>query len=121
MHTEPRLEPARAGVVPARPRIGLLGVMQSLYDEMLPGIADRQAAYAREVAAALSGVAEVEVAPPVKERADAERAMRDLEGARPRRPARRDAHLRARRCASRASSRRRRCRSAWRTSSPSPR
>ena len=50
MHTEPRLEPARAGVVPARPRIGLLGVMQSLYDDMLPGIADRQAAYAREVA-----------------------------------------------------------------------
>ena len=80
MHTEPRLEPARAGVVPARPRIGLLGVMQSLYDDMLPGIADRQAAYAREVAAALSGVAEVEVAPPVKERADAERAMADLAG-----------------------------------------
>jgi len=80
VHTEPRLEPARAGVVPARPRIGLLGVMQSLYDDMLPGIADRQAAYAREVAAALSGVAEVEVAPPVKERADAERAMADLAG-----------------------------------------
>jgi L-arabinose isomerase len=54
--------------------------MQSLYDDMLPGIADRQAAYAREVAAALSGVAEVEVAPPVKERADAERAMADLAG-----------------------------------------
>ena len=80
MHTEPRLEPARAGVVPARPRIGLLGVMQSLYDDMLPGIADRQAAYAREVAEALSGVADVEVAPPVKERADAERAMADLAG-----------------------------------------
>src|SRR3954469_25691708 len=54
--------------------------MQSLYDEMLPGIAERQGAYAREVAAALEGVADVEVAPPVKERADAERALRDLEG-----------------------------------------
>src|SRR4051812_44895975 len=52
--------------------------MQSLYDEMLPGIAERQAAYAREVAEALSGVADVEVAPPVKERADAEKAMADL-------------------------------------------
>jgi L-arabinose isomerase len=80
VRTEPRLEPAPAEVVPARPRIGLLGVMQSLYDDMLPGIAERQAAYARDVAAALSGVADVEVAPPVKERADAERAMADLAG-----------------------------------------
>jgi L-arabinose isomerase len=62
------------------PRIGLLGIMQSLYDEMLPGIADRQAGYAAEVAEALAGVAEVQVAPPVKEREDAERAMRDLHG-----------------------------------------
>jgi L-arabinose isomerase len=52
--------------------------MQSLYDDMLPGIAERQAAYAQEVAAALSDVADVEVAPPVKEREDAERAMADL-------------------------------------------
>jgi L-arabinose isomerase len=61
------------------PRIGLLGVMQSLYDEMLPGIAERQAGYAAEVADALRDVAEVQVAPPVKEREDAERAMRDLQ------------------------------------------
>src|SRR4051794_20023070 len=65
---------------PALPRIGLLGIMQSLYDDMLPGITERQAEYARQIAAALSGVAEVEVAPPSKERADAERALRDLEG-----------------------------------------
>jgi L-arabinose isomerase len=76
--TEPRPETSPAGVAQARPRIGLLGVMQSLYDDMLPGIVERQAAYAREVAAALSGVADVEVAPPVKERPDAERAMADL-------------------------------------------
>src|SRR3954465_14597555 len=65
---------------PALPRIGLLGIMQSLYDDMLPGITERQAEYARQIAAALSGVAEVEVAPPVKDRADAERALRELEG-----------------------------------------
>ncbi len=63
-----------------RPRIGLLGIMQSLYDDMLPGIAERQAAYAAELAAALADVADVEVAPPVKEREDAERVMRDFEG-----------------------------------------
>src|SRR5687768_9911259 len=62
------------------PRIGLLGIMQGLYDEMLPGIAERQAAYARELADALAGEADVVVAPPVKEREDAERAMRSLEG-----------------------------------------
>jgi L-arabinose isomerase len=78
--TEPAIDLAPAGVAHARPRIGLLGVMQSLYDDMLPGITERQAAYAREVAAALSGVADVEVAPPVKERADAERVMADLAG-----------------------------------------
>ena len=64
----------------ARPRIGLLGIMQGLYDDMLPGIAERQAAYAAELAAALGDVAEIELVPPVKEREDAERAMRDFEG-----------------------------------------
>jgi L-arabinose isomerase len=64
---------------PARPRIGLLGIMQSLYDEMLPGITDRQAAWAAELAAALGTEAEFDVAPPVKEREDAERSVRELE------------------------------------------
>src|SRR3954462_11434697 len=76
--TRTSTDSAESGVTAARPRIGLLGVMQSLYDDMLPGIVERQAAYAREVAAALSDVANVEGAPPVKERADAERAMADL-------------------------------------------
>jgi L-arabinose isomerase len=62
-----------------RPRIGLLGIMQGLYDDMLPGIAERQAAYARELAEALEGEVDVVVAPPVKDRPDAERAMRSLE------------------------------------------
>jgi len=67
-------------VMHARPRIALLGIMQSLYDAMLPGIAERQAGYAAEVAAALEGVADVRVAVPVKEREDAERVMRELQG-----------------------------------------
>jgi L-arabinose isomerase len=69
-------------VAPVLPRIGLLGIMQSLYDDMLPGIAERQAGYAAEVAGGLAGVAHVEVSPPVKERADAEAAMRELESQR---------------------------------------
>jgi L-arabinose isomerase len=54
--------------------------MQHLYDEMLPGIAERQGAYTREVAAALRDVAEVEVAPPALDRADVERTLAGLEG-----------------------------------------
>jgi L-arabinose isomerase len=67
-------------VTEPRPRIGLLGIMQGLYDDMLPGIAERQGAYARELAGALEDEADVVVAPPVKDRADAERAMRSLAG-----------------------------------------
>jgi L-arabinose isomerase len=78
--TATRTSTDSADATQSLPRIGLLGVMQSLYDEMLPGISERQAAYAAEVAAALQGVAEVQVAPPVKEREDAERAMRELHG-----------------------------------------
>jgi L-arabinose isomerase len=63
-----------------RPRIGLLGIMQSLYDDMLPGIAERQADYAAQVAGALADVADVEVTAPVKEREDAERVMAQLAG-----------------------------------------
>jgi len=66
------------GTRAARPRIGLLGVMQALYDDMLPGITERQAGYARAVAEALAGVAEVELTAPVKTRADADRAVREL-------------------------------------------
>ncbi len=29
-----------------RPKIGLLGIMQELYDEMIPGITEHQAQYA---------------------------------------------------------------------------
>ena len=40
--------PARPTPPPAA--IGLLGIMQALYDDMLPGITERQAGYAREIA-----------------------------------------------------------------------
>jgi L-arabinose isomerase len=75
------IEP-RAAAAPSesiRPRVGLLGIMQALYDDMLPGITDRQAAYAAEVAAALAGVVDVEPAPPVKDRDGVERTVADLE------------------------------------------
>jgi L-arabinose isomerase len=62
-----------------RPRIGLLGIMQALYDDMLPGITERQAAYARELGAALEGVADVEVGPPARDRDDIDRIVADFE------------------------------------------
>jgi len=33
-----------------KPRIGLLGIMQALYDDMIPGIAERQDRYAHDIA-----------------------------------------------------------------------
>jgi L-arabinose isomerase len=68
-----------------KPRIGLLGIMQDLYDHMIPGITGRQDGYAHEIAGFLGDLAEVRVGDPVKNRADAERVMRgfvaeDLDG-----------------------------------------
>jgi L-arabinose isomerase len=64
-----------------QPRIGILGIMQDLYDEMIPGIAERQAGYAGEIAAHLADLAEFIPSKPVKYREDAERAMREFENA----------------------------------------
>jgi L-arabinose isomerase len=55
---------------PQRPRIGLLGIMQALYDASLPGITERQAGFAREVAEQLSDVADVEFIRPARSRED---------------------------------------------------
>ena len=55
-----------------KPRIGLLGIMQELYDEMLPGITEHQAEYARSVAARLADVADVEFVRPARNREDVE-------------------------------------------------
>lgn len=70
--TPPRL-------LPARPRIGVLGITQALYDAMLPGITERQEAYARTVAESLGEVADFVVAPAVKDRAGIDTAVRDFE------------------------------------------
>jgi L-arabinose isomerase len=64
-----------------KPRIGILGIMQDLYDDMVPGIAQRQAGYAAELAQHLSGVGEFIPSEPVKYREDAERAMGEFERA----------------------------------------
>jgi L-arabinose isomerase len=62
-----------------KPKIGILGIMQDLYDDMIPDIAARQAGYAREVAAHLADVADFYPSEPIKYREDAERAMRRFE------------------------------------------
>ena len=53
-----------------RPRIGLLGIMQELYDEMIPGITDHQAQYAASVAERLAPVAEVMFTRPARNQQD---------------------------------------------------
>jgi L-arabinose isomerase len=64
-----------------KPRIGILGIMQDLYDEMIPGIAERQEGYAAELATHLADVAEFIPSKAIKYREDAERAMREFEQA----------------------------------------
>ena len=64
-----------------KPRIGVLGIMQDLYDDMIPGIAQRQAGYAAELAAALADVGEFVPSEPIKYREDAEREMARFEAA----------------------------------------
>jgi L-arabinose isomerase len=64
-----------------KPRIGILGIMQDLYDDMIPGIAQRQAGYAAEIAAHLANVAEFIPGDLVKYREDAERVMGEFEAA----------------------------------------
>src|SRR6478735_710083 len=50
--TATRTSTASAERVATRPRVGVLGIMQELYDEMLPGITERQGAYAEAIGAA---------------------------------------------------------------------
>jgi L-arabinose isomerase len=64
-----------------KPRIGILGIMQDLYDDMIPGIARRQEGYAAELAASLAGVGEFIPGKAVKYREDAEAVMREFENA----------------------------------------
>src|ERR1043166_8373989 len=64
-----------------KPRIGILGIMQDLYDDMIPGIAQRQAGYAANRAAARADVGDFVPSEPIKYREDAEREMRKFEAA----------------------------------------
>jgi L-arabinose isomerase len=65
---------------PERPRIGLLGIMQELYDEMIPGITDHQAQYAADVAQRLGEVGEVIFTATARNREDIERTTQELLG-----------------------------------------
>lgn len=64
-----------------KPRIGVLGITQALYDHMIPGITERQGRYAQDVADQLGDVADWVVGRPVKTREDAEKVMREFENA----------------------------------------
>jgi L-arabinose isomerase len=64
--------------MPDKPKIGLLGIMQELYDDMLPGITERQGEYATSVARALSDVADVTFVRPARNRDDVEALMREF-------------------------------------------
>ncbi len=61
-----------------QPRIGLLGIMQELYDEMIPGITDHQAQYASRVADRLGSAADVLFTRPARNREDIEAVTREL-------------------------------------------
>src|SRR3954470_24947942 len=65
--------------VATRPRLGVLGIMQELYDEMLPGITERQDAYLRKLAGGLDEVVDAVVAAPARTRDDIEREVAELE------------------------------------------
>src|ERR1700753_2936766 len=62
-----------------RLRIGILGIMQDLYDDDIPGLAQRHEGDAGGVAQHLSEVGEFIPSKAIKYREDAERAMREFE------------------------------------------
>ena len=72
--------------------------MQELYDDMIPGITEHQAAYAERVRDQLADVAEVVFLRPARNRDDVEAVLRELAGPGRGRDRDRDAHLRPRRC-----------------------
>ncbi|HTW99533.1 MAG TPA: L-fucose/L-arabinose isomerase family protein [Acidimicrobiales bacterium] len=61
------------------PRIGLLGIMQELYDEMIPRITEHQAAFARELVERCAGVAELSFSRPARNQSDIEEIVKDLQ------------------------------------------
>lgn len=61
-----------------KPKIGLVGIMQELYDDMLPGITKRQANYAEDIVKELSDVAEVVFNVPARVREDIEKQVKEF-------------------------------------------
>jgi L-arabinose isomerase len=61
-----------------KPRIGLLGIMQELYDSMIPGITEHQEAYARQIVERLSGRIELVFPRAAKNRIDIDAIMEDF-------------------------------------------
>ncbi len=84
-----------ASMMGRKPRIGILGIMQDLYDDMIPGIAERQEGYAAELAAHLADVAEFIPSKAIKYREDADPRHARVRECRPGRGHGRHAHLRA--------------------------
>jgi len=68
--------PSSDGTSHRRPRVGLLGIMQELYDDMIPGITDTQGQYARRIADRLGDEVDVTFREPARNRQDIERQMR---------------------------------------------
>ena len=62
-----------------KPVVGLLGIMQELYDAMLPGITGRQEDYARQVADRLADHVDVRFPGAARNRDDIERHVRKFE------------------------------------------
>ena len=60
------------------PRIGLLGIMQELYDETFPDITERQGDYAREIIGALGDGVKVSFPGPARNRTDIEDRVRQF-------------------------------------------
>ncbi|MGD0741747.1 MAG: L-fucose/L-arabinose isomerase family protein [Acidimicrobiales bacterium] len=58
----------------------MLGIMQELYDEMIPRITEHQAEFSRQLCARLAPAAEVVFTRPARNRADVEEIVQDLGG-----------------------------------------
>ena len=67
-------------VAKQRPRIGMLGIMQELYDEMIPRITEHQAEFSRALCEQLAPAAEVIFSRPARNRDDIEGIVKDLVG-----------------------------------------
>jgi L-arabinose isomerase len=58
--------------------VGLLGIMQELYDDMIPGITETQGQYAQKIAGRLAPSVDVTFEGPARNRQDIERQMRSF-------------------------------------------